>query len=85
MGFSMPSYGSSISGDKVKLSSGGGAPSFNPFGDFQPGFVDEDKKEEERQAKEAAEAEKAAAEAQKAEDRKAAAARKDANLQIFGR
>ena len=70
MDFSMPSY-DSFSDDSSKAKKTEGAPSFNPFGDFQPGFVDTSSKVEEpkpspAEDKEAKAAAKAAAEAEAA-------------------
>lgn len=63
MDFSMPSYDEASKGE---VKNKGGAPSFNPFGDFTPSLVDNG----------ADSAEKEAAAAKKAEEKEAAAAKK---------
>ena len=84
MDFSLPSYSDSVSGKDITVKPSA-APSFNPFGDFEPEVkkTDEEKaaaeakKAEEKAAAEAKKAEeKAAADAKKAEDKAAAEAKK---------
>lgn len=76
MDFSMPSYSEATTGE-VK-NKGGGAPAFNPFGDFTPSAVENsgaDAAEKEAAAAKKAE-EKEAAVAKKAEEKAAAVAKK---------
>ncbi|GAX27654.1 hypothetical protein FisN_13Hh254 [Fistulifera solaris] len=83
MDFSMPSYDEASKGD---VKNKGGAPAFNPFGDFTPSIVDNGADSADKEAaaakkaeeKEAAAAKKAEAAAKKAEEKAAKEAAKEA-------
>lgn len=72
MDFSMPSYGDSIKSTEIKTKTA--APSFNPFGDFEPAFKDDSEEKAAEAAKKAEE--KAAFEQKKAEEKAALEQRK---------